>query len=305
MDIYYLSNIIKEIPIIKKFFPKKMYQIHQKRDYTDILQGNMTFKACEKKFIIDKNTDIDISGIISNMEEIELTKYQKQTIRIMKDKEDFFNDSFSMAEEDKKIIRFHTNTGIIANNVGSGKTYCVLNLISNKPKVIPYEETKWVYYKEIIYNEKQILPREISDLIGDYCGEEAEYQEMFTLNYSNYRTTKQTSCNLIIVPHNIFKQWDGDIKKCKNIKYFSINNIRDIRKLRKEIDTNNLNLDDIDILLVNNNKRDELFELFRNSFRYNIKWNRVILDEPNDLRSNTFENLFEMFFMVNKISKTQ
>jgi hypothetical protein len=249
------------------------------------IKANMSYEIKTTPVIIDKNTKEEANNIRSYIKDITLMKYQRQTIHYMMEKERTFNDCFI---ENHK--RYRSKIGILSNTVGSGKTFCSLNLICNKEEVVPYEKRKWIYFNESLYDNTD-LPKDIVNLIGEYT-EERENIFVDNPEYEENKNIMHTKCNLIIVPHNIVNQWEIDIKNIQkeNFKYMIIKTVKDTRKFFKSCPT----LDDYDVILINNNQKKN----FCSYFEDNIVWNRILLDEPDKLKRQIMDNMYCNFLWL-------
>lgn len=114
------------------------------------------------------------------------------------------------------------NTLLLCDNVGSGKSLCMLSLIAARPEVDSTPQNIHFMPKNIPQNLKY------------------KY-ELMGVTYN--KDIIELKSNLIIVPHGIFNQWKDYIKSYTNLSFFSIGMVKDIYKLgiaKKEI-VENLN----------------------------------------------------------------
>ena len=140
--------------------------------------------------------------------------------------------------------KIETNFGILADMVGSGKTYTILGLLN--------------------YN---------------LCPPEHE-KILFTSTYNclKYKdNVKAIKTNLIVVPHNLIAQWKHAFTYC-NLSIHTICKKTDINILisnktdSENQDTNNLSFYDVIICTAT------MFELYASKFK-DIKYSRIIIDE--------------------------
>jgi hypothetical protein len=173
------------------------------------------------------NVLLDEYITIINNEDI--TAKQPETINIQLKQHQLKMLNKCLELENKKIkinnSIIKSSIGVIADPVGSGKSYVILGLFSN-----PYIKNK---KKELLYR---------SNLFSLYNNIENEYI------YKNI--------NILIIPHNIFHQWKEYIKNTTlQVKYIKIK--KDLEKIK--FDNENLILVSSSIYnqfatLVNNNK---------------------------------------------------
>jgi hypothetical protein len=111
-------------------------------------------------------------------------------------------------------IKYQSNTGIIADNVGGGKSISVLALISVKP-FIDYAE----------------LPSQF-----------ISHENIGFVVYTKKMNRTILNGNLIIVPHSIFLQWDKYIKKFTNLKTLKVNSQKSLKFLLNDLQDNTIYL---------------------------------------------------------------
>jgi len=177
-------------------------------------------------------------------------------------------------ENQNAIMELKTMCIILGSRLGSGKTYVILGLLA-------------MLKKPAIHN--RII----------------QGTSYYSLEMENNRTP--VNCNLIIVPHGLFKQWQGFMKKAKVNKYY-MNSLKDLEPFYKsyelegeeryntpkedtykdkgihyriEIRKKKFNklLNECDILLVNFSR----YNLFKLVFK-KVFWNRLIVDEAHDVK---------------------
>lgn len=194
----------------------------------------------------------------------------------------------------RREIKYTTSLsiGILADDVGSGKTLSILSLIAICPISIPYFDKKYACIKHIcqknikknennltknLLNENRICS-DILNIIQEYFTKTIKYTETIPTEHFGSYTKLQNAreikeyipSNLIIVPHSLFFQWLDDIKNMTTLKVYSIRTKRN--KMDIEIFKNN------DIVLCNANKYNELSQ-----FCSQYKWSRVIIDEADTI----------------------
>ncbi len=194
----------------------------------------------------------------------------------------------------RREIKYTTSLsiGILADDVGSGKTLNILSLIAICPISIPYFDRKYACIKHIcqknikknennltknLLNENRICS-DILNIIQEYFTKTIKYTETTPTEHFGSYTKLQNAreikeyipSNLIIVPHSLFFQWLDDIKNMTTLKVYSIRTKRN--KMDIEIFKNH------DIVLCNANKYNELSQ-----FCSQYKWSRVIIDEADTI----------------------
>lgn len=165
------------------------------------------------------------------------------------------------------FVYIHTNMGILADCVGSGKSYVVLALV--------YESrNKSSYYKDIktYGNNKVVVTKNINNVN----------------NVNNYLNT-----TIIIVPHNIFNQWQNYINKFGgNLKTSFISRTSNINTF-KELDF--FKLQGIDIILTTCSFYNDLQAHLK---KYGAHVRRIVIDEADNINitmSEEVENSFIWF----------
>ncbi len=203
-----------------------------------------------------------------------------------------------------ETFKLQTNIGVLANEVGSGKTINVLGLIEyNKYKEMPND----IY--NALYNTLDYVPKDIIDTLYGYYDNGANCMlntcdnDDTLLNLYNPKMCQGKSrfdmyhdppeeevkedlddelinTNLIVVPHNLYNQWLDEIKSKTNLKVFGITTKRHIAKIINDGYLNKDFLNEYDIILCNINKYKEIFKLTKR----NQKWHRVFVDEADDIK---------------------
>lgn len=171
---------------------------------------------------------------------IRLKDHQKSLVFKCRELEESCNKPINI--NGKQII---TKFGIIGDIVGSGKTLSVLSLIAMKPLI-----------------ETHINRTVSTDFISvtDQCGKSSIEKQ-----------------NIIVVPHNIFKQWEHSIKTFTNLKYIGINTAKTLDKFTEELQLPNFN--DYDIILVSSTRYNSFIQ------KTNEKvFSRIIFDEADTIK---------------------
>jgi hypothetical protein len=150
-------------------------------------------------------------------------------------------------------MKYQSNIGIIADNVGGGKSVSVLSLISVKP-TITYAE----------------LPNQYIN-----------YENMGFIVYTNENNRIILNGNLIIVPHSIFIQWDKYIKKFTNLSTLKVNSQKSLKFTLKELQDNTVYLVSNTFILDFLTRIEEIV----NNDKYLFQ--RVFVDEADNIKLST------------------
>lgn len=141
-----------------------------------------------------------------------------------------------------------SNIGILADKVGSGKTFMIISLL--------------------LKNEK---PLYVSSKMLGTAYFSLEIGEKFYISKTN----------IIIIPHSLVSQWENFMKNASTIKYCVIANKNDINKTTiEEIMENNV------VLLSSTMTINYKFfsYIIINNETVKIKWNRIIVDEADSVQ---------------------
>jgi hypothetical protein len=192
----------------------------------------------------------------------------------------------------RREIKYTTSLsmGILADDVGSGKTLNILSLIAISPISIPYFDKKYNCIKDIckkiIKEEEENIKKKLNNkicidilnIIQEYFTKTILYGDINPIEHMGSYTKLEYATNikeyipsnLIIVPHSLFYQWLDDINNMTNLKVYSIRTKRD--KIDIEIFKKH------DIVLCNANKYNQIAQ-----FSIPYKWSRVIIDEADTI----------------------
>lgn len=155
-------------------------------------------------------------------------------------------------------VSISTSIGIISDMPGSGKSYVILSLlIANKQK---YETKYTMYAKNKILIES--------------------------------KTNNVLNVNVIVVPHNIFFQWQTYINNFKSFTFYSLSKTSHIDTFENNIKNDPIFLTNIDIILVTVGFYNNLYNVLK---KYNIVVNRLIIDEADNINvslNNEIDNSF-------------
>ena len=158
-------------------------------------------------------------------------------------------------------LKYQSNIGIIADDVGGGKSISVLALISSKPTI-----------------KDAALPVQFIN-----------YENMGFIVYAKEYNRTILNGNLIIVPHSIFLQWDKYIKKFSSLTTLRVNNTKSTNFTIKELDNNT-------VYLVSNTFIVEFLARVQNIIGNNkYTFQRVFVDEADNIRLTTKINPSGLF----------
>ena len=182
---------------------------------------------------------------------IQLKQHQLALIHKCRELENSSTESYIIGD-----LNIKTRYGIIGDVVGSGKTLSILGLIETKKDI------------------KSSIPKY-------YSNPHVSYIDSSNTNYSNYSNKKvYDNTSVIIVPHNIYKQWSGSIETHTNLKYFGIFNKKSYEKFKESLDKDELVCD---IILISSTKyKDVAKDLYECAF------SRVIIDEADSIKITGF-----------------
>lgn len=166
------------------------------------------------------------------------------------------NESFNDTKEHKRIS---TRIGIIADDVGSGKSLCVLSLIAQKP----------------FLKDTEFCERSINSMINIY-----------SINQGVKLNT-----NVIVVPNSIIKQWERYIKTDTSLSYYVVDNKKALDKVSKDYYI----LDGVSITLVSSTKYKEFYNVL-SSQTPSIYISRLIIDEADSINIPACPKLEAIFY---------
>lgn len=240
---------------------------------------------------------------------IKLTNYQKATLHKMLEFEAYqirkvnYNVEkcgFPYDLHDKRSLQFNineninnitlkSNIGVLANNVGSGKTLIIASLIKYKKKLNKINCEGSI--NNFLYNAYKNVPVDIINLISKYYNKETNsnlmtYSDTYldkNLIFVPSFNYKKINTNLIIVPHNIFKQWSDELIKF-NLK---------VKQFNRKNDFASFNIDDLnnyDVILCNANKLKQL-----DTYTDKYTWSRIFIDEVDTINIPNFPFLQSKF----------
>lgn len=199
-----------------------------------------------------------------NHRKIKLKQHQKTLLKKCSDieKSQDMNEMFDVSDSSDTSVNMNTGIGILSDMPGSGKSYVILSLLYNTKdgsnnRLIHKHTT---YAKNKIYLCKQII----------------EF----------YNT------NVIVVPHNVFTQWQQYINDFEDFASIFICKMSHVDCFETELKNHEKYLDKIDIILVTVGFYNNLSFVLK---KYNITINRLIIDEADNINvcmNNEIDNVF-------------
>ena len=262
-----LENIV-DSELMSKFITHDIFKENNYGEYYEQLDPNNNILNLlnnrEAKIGIETLLkEINTNGTISpqgNMLDtpknikIKLKPHQKRTLYEM-----------TIRENGKYRFSDGCNINFLCDNVGSGKSLCVLSLIANSPTSKFAPQT---YYDD-------------STKVGN---SNSSYSSYSTYNYqkdfhlgNGYKINNglcassdaiELKTNLIIIPHNVFNQWMGYIKTQTNLTVFGISGKKDYTKMCKSKDSILNVCNNNQILLVKSTMYKPLIKLINTSLGY-------------------------------------
>lgn len=155
--------------------------------------------------------------------------------------------------EGQPAKRFFSQFGILADDIGSGKTACALLHIARMKEVaFPPRNLLDTFSSPTCYSIEEVVDRP------------------FTLFNS-----------LIIVPHTLFSQWESQIQSTTQLRMLALKTVRDINN--KDIE---IQLERAECVLISNTLFPVLQKYFQTK-NLDITWRRVFYDEADSLRIPT------------------
>lgn len=206
------------------------------------------------------------------------------------------HSNFERINSTTSRLNFHTNIGVLSNNVGSGKTSIVLGLIKHK-KTMKSKYSYSNFMRGLVYDTMLSFPKDLTNIIADFhdpsvtCQLLTHYDpstEQNNLIKINEQRQFYIRSNMILVPHNLFLQWKSEIKNITTHKVKCIHSKRDLKFTKEE--AQNGYFDKYDIVLVNANKLKALNELTDNCV-----WSRVFIDEVDTINIPNFPEIQSYF----------
>lgn len=217
-----------------------------------------------ESYTLDPNQEYDTFSC-SNLKDIQLKPHQIHAINRMIEME----KSYMYNNNNNNRIKFRC--GILADKVGSGKSFIILGLIDKKN--INLDDNINIFSNGLVTAYKHI----------------------------DNNTIINTS--IILVPSKIFNQWKGYIEKYTTYKCLYISNISDINKLENQYIANSdfkSYLEQFDCILINSSKYNSFCNIINNiNVVKSLYFNRIIIDEAHQIPiSAAKEILFKFCWLV-------
>lgn len=163
---------------------------------------------------------------------------------------------------------FNSKIGILCDNVGSGKSLTILSIIANNKN---------------IYDEKIKTYGNCNNLVNIF-------------KKSIFDNTNFINTNILVVPHNIFKQWEKYILNDTKLKFKAISTNKHIRELfESEQKENIIKLDEYDIVLVSSTRYNTFCDRLN---IYGFCVSRLIFDEADSINISGCRNLRASFYWL-------
>jgi hypothetical protein len=213
-------------------------------------------KKSKHDFTIDDEYPLNIQP---KFVKINLKPHQLRSLRRMKLME---NNQINLTKNNvehnfqNNEIEIKTKLGILADKVGSGKSYVILALISDKKHLEFNIENIYSSNYSLLTIKKNIIENEIGILY--------------------------IKSNIIVIPHSLLKQWQGYIGNITNINVFYIKNKKDIEEYwETSVMDTTINL----VVIISTRLRDFNSGKINYDNKNNIKsyYSRVIFDEADSI----------------------
>jgi hypothetical protein len=210
----------------------------------------------------------DMLNTPSNIK-IKLKPHQKRTLYEM-----------TIRENGKYRFSDGCNINFLCDNVGSGKSLCVLSLIANSPLS---------HFAPQTYYDDSTKVGNNSSTYNSYSN--YNYQKDFHLG-NGYKINNglcaaddaiELKTNLIIIPHNVFNQWMGYIKSQTNLTVFGISGKKDYTRMCKTKDSILNVCNNNQILLVKSTMYKPFIKLINKCLGY-PSCDNDIYDLPEELK---------------------
>lgn len=169
---------------------------------------------------VHKKGTISPSGPLiepKNYIKIKLRKHQQRSLYEMIIREDY-----------KYRLNDGPNILMYCDNVGSGKSITILSLIAERPIV------KSVWKNEYYLPKRPVQGKINTAAVVKAWGDMYRPSDYFMCGFE-YKNVTIFNSNLMIIPHNIFSQWQGYINNNTTLKCFAIGNRKQMRLSRKEM----------------------------------------------------------------------
>jgi hypothetical protein len=200
-----------------------------------------------------------------NMIKLPLKLHQKRTVYEM------------MRLENEKQRLISKNYLILSDNVGSGKSYCILSLIANNQHTKLYNN---VYNIRPEFNTKDEFLHHIEGVITS-------------------KDILEFNSNLIVVPHSIYTQWNNYISNYTIIPYIGLSNLLDMNKIGNNREQIIDKLNSIHIILIKSTIYNDFIQYLES---YNIKQTVENIDVSIEYSSEQKDNEYNIITDDGKVS---
>ena len=283
-----------------------------KLNHYQIATLDRMLKHEEERIITFKSSDKNVSSNILNLKKI-IKKYYCLSGVFCEDLRQYYEYYKEYCESDiyYKIpnyadisFRVKSNVGILANTVGSGKTYIMAGLLKNKrliDDIGKHNDIQRQEYKDTLI-ETTNFPNDIIGELMQFCyindniDVSLETRKVLNENKNNSIQNSfvktdlisfnndmsyiiEPRTNLIVVPHSLIAQWKTDLMKLTDYKIKIIKSIKDINFTVDDIIKSNY-LHQYDIVLCTSTKMKELMDMTHEI----VLWERVIIDEADTIK---------------------
>ena len=278
-------------------------------EYNYAFKNNFELKPFQKATIqkmVDRENNHRINVILSKRMVRNIDYYNSQHNNSHFRLNDFtLNNYRHEIDTYEEKYNLNTNIGILANNVGSGKTSVIMGLIKYKNTIHNmYSHNQ--YMKELLYNNIISFSKDLTNLLSDFCDPNINFNlmtysdkqletNMLQMMHSNDETinfnSKFLNTNLIIIPHNLIKQWESELLRLTDFNIKKLNTIIDFRSIN--FDNLEEYFNQYDIVLCNANKLREL-----HTHTEDYVWSRIFIDEADTIKIPHFPKLQSKFLWL-------
>jgi hypothetical protein len=239
--------------------------------------NNNIVKKSKHDYTIDDEYPLDIQP---KFVKIYLKPHQLKSLRRMKLME---NNQINLTKDNvehnfqNNEIKINTRFGILADKVGSGKSYIILSLISDKKYLDFNIENIYSSQHSLITIKKNIIENELGILY--------------------------IKSNILVIPHSLLKQWQGYIDNITNINPFYIKTKKNIEEYwDTSVMDNTIDL----IVIISTRLRD----FYSSKSNYDTKncltsyFSRIIYDEADSINISLIPYINSLFtwFMTGSIN---
>jgi len=208
--------------------------------------------------------------------------HQKRTLYEMKSRE---NSCFRHSETH--------NVNLLCDNVGSGKSLCVLSLIADSPMTTFKTD---MYYSSMPPRSNEGISRRNPNSIRHLYGNKYNINSSLGINENSI----ELKTNLIIIPHNVFNQWKKYINEYTSLSAVFIGGKKDYTELCTTKEHILKKCDENDIILVKSTMYKKLIE----NLNIKLGWTELEKEFNENNITNTDINLRQEVLRLNKLTRT-